>query len=65
MADVIASAGMHILCIALRYNKPNKLENYKKYPIYYVPLIKLALQFYSYDFNILNCKIFINEFQIV
>ena len=25
MADTIAPAGMHILCIALRYNKPNKL----------------------------------------
>ena len=23
--DIITSAGMHILCIALRYNKPNKL----------------------------------------
>ena len=29
VADAIAPAYMHILCIALRYNKPNKLENYK------------------------------------
>ena len=27
-ADAISPAGMHILCIAMRYNKPNKLENY-------------------------------------
>ena len=36
------------------------------HPIYYVPLIKLALRFYSWDFgDILNYEIFINEFQIV
>ena len=29
---VFAPAGLHILCIAVRYNKPNKPE---KYPIYY------------------------------
>ena len=28
-ADAIAPAGMHILCIAMRYIKPNKLENHK------------------------------------
>ena len=28
-ADTIAPAGMHIQCIAMRYNKPNKLENHK------------------------------------
>ena len=56
-----ALAVMHIL-----YNKPNKLENHKSsYPIYYVPLIKLALQFNSWDFDILNYEIFINKFQIV
>ena len=27
-ADTIAPAGMHILCILLRYNKPNKHENH-------------------------------------
>ena len=29
-ADAIAPAGMHILCIALRYNKPNKFSNITK-----------------------------------
>ena len=29
MADAIAPAGMHIQCIAMRYNKPSKLENHK------------------------------------
>ena len=28
-AGAIAPAGMHIQCIALRYNKPSKLENHK------------------------------------
>ena len=28
-ADTIASADMHILCIALRYSKPKKPENHK------------------------------------
>ena len=28
-ADMIAPAGMHIVCIALRYNKPNKSKNHK------------------------------------
>ena len=37
----------------------------QKHPIYYVPLIKLALRVYSWDFNILNYEVFINEFQIV
>ena len=27
-ADTIAPAGMHILCLAPRYNKPNKSENH-------------------------------------
>ena len=53
-ADAIAPASMHILCIAPRYNKPNKPENHKKYPIYYVSSIKLEQQ----DFDILNYKIF-------
>ena len=30
---------MHILCIALRYNKLNKSKNHKKYLICYVSLI--------------------------
>ena len=29
MANTIAPAGVHILCIAMRYDKPNKLENHK------------------------------------
>ena len=28
-SDTITFACMHILCIALRYNKPNKSENHK------------------------------------
>ena len=28
-ADTIAPASMHILCIGLRYNKPNKPENHE------------------------------------
>ena len=28
-ADTIEPASMHILCIALRYNKPNKPKNHK------------------------------------
>ena len=47
------------------YNKPNKLENHKKHPIYYVSLIILTLQFYSWNFNILNYEIFIKEFQVL
>ena len=35
------------------------------YPIYYISLIKLVLWFYSWDFDILNYEIFINEFYIV
>ena len=27
-SNIIALAAMHILCIALRYNKPNKSENH-------------------------------------
>ena len=57
MANAIAPAGMHIQCIAMRYIKPNK-------PTYYVCLIKLVLQFYSWNFDILNYKIFTNEFQL-
>ena len=34
--DTIGPADMHILCIVLRSNKPNKSENHKKYPIYYI-----------------------------
>ena len=29
VADIIAPDVMHILCIALRYNKPNKSKNQK------------------------------------
>ena len=29
VADTIAPASMHVLYIALRYNKPNKPENHK------------------------------------
>ena len=55
MADAIAPAGMHILCIAMRYiyNKPNKLEIKKASYL----LLKLALQFYSWNIDILNYKI--------
>ena len=53
-ANTIVPAGMHILCIALRYNKPNKSENH----IYYISLIKLNFEVR----NILNYKIFINKF---
>ena len=28
-ADVITPAALHILCFALRYNKPNKSKNHK------------------------------------
>ena len=28
-ADAIATASIHILCIALRYNKPDKSENHE------------------------------------
>ena len=40
-ADTISPTGMHILCIALRYNKS---ENH----IYYTSLIKVELRFYSF-----------------
>ena len=53
-----------IFCALHRYNKPNKLDNHK-YRIYYVSLIKLVPRFYSWSFDLLNYKIFINEFQIV
>ena len=54
---------MHIQCIAMRYIKPNKLENHKASYLLR-SLIKLALQFYSWNFDILNYEIFINEFQL-
>ena len=41
----------------MRYNKPSKLENY-------VSLIKLVLQFYAWNFDILNYKIFISRIRI-
>ena len=52
-ADTIAPAGMTILCIALRYDNP---ENHKKYPIYYVSLIKLELWF---DFDYALYEVYI------
>ena len=49
---------MQILCIMLRYNKPNKSENHKSTQFtHYVSLIKLELRFYSSDFDILSYKI--------
>ena len=53
-ADTIAPAGMHVLCIAMRYIKSNKLENHKTIQF---------ITFYSWNFDILNYKIFIKEFQ--
>ena len=56
----IAPAGMHILCITVRYNNLKIILR-----IYYVSLIKLALQFYSWNFDILTYEIFINKFQVL
>ena len=42
VANAIAPAGMHILCIALRYNKP---ENHKS--MLFISLVTLELQFYT------------------
>ena len=37
-ADIIAPAGMHFLCITLRYNKPNKSKTHKSILFVTVPL---------------------------
>ena len=50
-ANIIVPAGMNILCIALRYNKPKSLK-ITKHTIYYFHLIKLESRFYSQGFNI-------------
>ena len=44
VANAIAPASMHILCIALRYDKPNKPENHKS--MLFISLVTLELQFY-------------------
>ena len=42
-ADAIATASIHILCIALRYNKPDKPENHKS--ILFITFNKTRAQF--------------------
>ena len=54
-----------IHCTEIRIISQTSLKITNLKYIYHVPLIKLALRFYSWDFDILNYKIFINEFQIV
>ena len=44
---IITPAGMHILCIVLRYNKPNRSKNLKN-PIYCFTLTKLELSFVGF-----------------
>ena len=45
-ADLIAPATMHILCIALRYDKSNKSKTTKVFNLLCL-FVKLELQFYS------------------
>ena len=61
MANAIAIAGIHILCIATIYSKPNKLENQK--------LSYLSCSFNKTSASVLflgfQYEIFINKFQII
>ena len=56
----IAPAGMHILCITLRYNMPNKSENHNL--LHFFNKTRASVLFLGFQYfelhDILNYKIF-------
>ena len=64
MVDTIAPAGMYILCIALRYNKPNKSEIINvSYLLCFFNKTRASVLFLGFPYfelrDILNYEIFI------